>query len=185
MFKLKIFLFFFLMIRRPPRSTLFPYTTLFRSAGKHEEVLLAGLGVVHARRPSGLEHRQREARLGESLRFDARSFGEHARTALEHAPAAECVVSHPGCLTDVDHEPARSHGGEPRADLFKPRFLDHRRAPFRRGFQMSDSLMTRLAERQGNRTGKLPCSTGVRGLGRDATAGRPVAAEAGDLADVA
>src|SRR5437870_9038369 len=26
------FYFFFLMIRRPPRSTLFPYTTLFRSA---------------------------------------------------------------------------------------------------------------------------------------------------------
>src|SRR3712207_7705843 len=26
-------LFFFLMIRRPPRSTLFPYTTLFRSQG--------------------------------------------------------------------------------------------------------------------------------------------------------
>src|SRR2546429_9097530 len=25
------FFFFFLMIRRPPRSTLFPYTTLFRS----------------------------------------------------------------------------------------------------------------------------------------------------------
>src|SRR2546421_2245851 len=32
-------LFFFLMIRRPPRSTLFPYTTLFRSprAGDHRE----------------------------------------------------------------------------------------------------------------------------------------------------
>src|SRR5215207_10464450 len=29
-----IFLFFFLMIRRPPRSTLFPYTTLFRSSGR-------------------------------------------------------------------------------------------------------------------------------------------------------
>src|SRR3989449_5122615 len=28
---LLVFLFFFLMIRRPPRSTLFPYTTLFRS----------------------------------------------------------------------------------------------------------------------------------------------------------
>src|SRR6266542_7010337 len=26
-----LFLFFFLMIRRPPRSTLFPYTTLFRA----------------------------------------------------------------------------------------------------------------------------------------------------------
>src|SRR5258708_24601361 len=28
---LDLILFFFLMIRRPPRSTLFPYTTLFRS----------------------------------------------------------------------------------------------------------------------------------------------------------
>src|SRR5438034_9299782 len=28
---LSLLLFFFLMIRRPPRSTLFPYTTLFRS----------------------------------------------------------------------------------------------------------------------------------------------------------
>src|SRR2546425_4339496 len=27
-------IFFFLMIRRPPRSTLFPYTTLFRSLGE-------------------------------------------------------------------------------------------------------------------------------------------------------
>src|SRR5256885_7283498 len=32
-------LFFFLMIRRPPRSTLFPYTTLFRSA--HELIRVA------------------------------------------------------------------------------------------------------------------------------------------------
>src|SRR5260221_12934803 len=33
-------LFFFLMIRRPPRSTLFPYTTLFRSNlhQRHEAV---------------------------------------------------------------------------------------------------------------------------------------------------
>src|SRR5690242_20976928 len=31
-----IFFFFFLMIRRPPRSTLFPYTTLFRSRCAHE-----------------------------------------------------------------------------------------------------------------------------------------------------
>src|SRR3712207_8612768 len=29
--------FFFLMIRRPPRSTLFPYTTLFRSACIHSD----------------------------------------------------------------------------------------------------------------------------------------------------
>src|SRR5690606_41791003 len=29
---LRLFLLFFLLLRRPPRSTLFPYTTLFRSA---------------------------------------------------------------------------------------------------------------------------------------------------------
>src|SRR5437762_11491680 len=29
------FVFFFLMFRRPPRSTLFPYTTLFRSRESH------------------------------------------------------------------------------------------------------------------------------------------------------
>src|ERR1044072_8648138 len=30
---MKVLFLFFLMIRRPPRSTLFPYTTLFRSGG--------------------------------------------------------------------------------------------------------------------------------------------------------
>src|SRR3712207_7335381 len=54
---LKIMLIFFLMIRRPPRSTLFPYTTLFRSPGRgsvlgdHElddlEALLGKVEEVH------------------------------------------------------------------------------------------------------------------------------------------
>src|SRR5256885_7092669 len=41
------FLFFFLMIRRPPRSTLFPYTTLFRSliSGFHSHDARARRGV--------------------------------------------------------------------------------------------------------------------------------------------
>src|SRR3712207_8076068 len=33
--------FFFLMIRRPPRSTLFPYTTLFRSRADGDETTVA------------------------------------------------------------------------------------------------------------------------------------------------
>src|SRR5258708_34086221 len=37
----RLFSFFFLMIRRPPRSTLFPYTTLFRS------IILGKLDVDH------------------------------------------------------------------------------------------------------------------------------------------
>ena len=40
--------FFFLMIRRPPRSTLFPYTTLFRSLGQ-EKKALGQIGVPQQR----------------------------------------------------------------------------------------------------------------------------------------
>src|SRR6267154_4304290 len=39
--------FFFLMIRRPPRSTLFPYTTLFRS-----HIDLGRIGRVRSRDPA-------------------------------------------------------------------------------------------------------------------------------------
>src|SRR5205809_7186779 len=47
-FLLRLFVsFFFLMIRRPPRSTLFPYTTLFRSHG----------GASRLRRPAVAVHR--------------------------------------------------------------------------------------------------------------------------------
>src|SRR5438552_13793140 len=40
-------LLFFLMIRRPPRSTLFPYTTLFRSMGARATRSLPALDGVH------------------------------------------------------------------------------------------------------------------------------------------
>src|SRR2546422_11661083 len=49
------FFFFFLMIRRPPRSTLFPYTTLFRSLCRLKLRLVAsqlsfGLGELNFER---------------------------------------------------------------------------------------------------------------------------------------
>src|SRR2546430_16629007 len=39
--------FFFLMIRRPPRSTLFPYTTLFRSSSATSYLAGRGRSVIH------------------------------------------------------------------------------------------------------------------------------------------
>src|SRR3712207_7470889 len=49
--------FFFLMIRRPPRSTLFPYTTLFRSLG-HVVVsaVVEADHPVELARPGGHDH---------------------------------------------------------------------------------------------------------------------------------
>src|SRR5256885_7947755 len=53
------------MIRRPPRSTLFPYTTLFRSQGEgHEDGGLAGGGELGGGGgPAAAEH---EVGLGEA-----------------------------------------------------------------------------------------------------------------------
>src|SRR5438067_11001025 len=65
---LSLLLFFFLMIRRPPRSTLFPYTTLFRSPGAGNpidgdalgpgRVRPRGHGRWRSRRPGGAEDRK-------------------------------------------------------------------------------------------------------------------------------
>src|SRR5690349_21961954 len=57
------FSFFFLMIRRPPRSTLFPYTTLFRSSWPFQA------GQEIGERPARLQGR------GYARCFDGRSFG--------------------------------------------------------------------------------------------------------------
>src|SRR3712207_7808696 len=48
-----MYYFFFLMIRRPPRSTLFPYTTLFRSRGARGRRLPGGRGYAAVRRRRG------------------------------------------------------------------------------------------------------------------------------------
>src|SRR6266705_6330824 len=49
--------FFFLMIRRPPRSTLFPYTTLFRSrARQHDRVTRMWCDGAGAGRARSEEH---------------------------------------------------------------------------------------------------------------------------------
>src|SRR5215208_8046553 len=53
----RLFCFFFLMIRRPPRSTLFPYTTLFRSRRRSRAKSMYGPGPPSARRtPRSEEH---------------------------------------------------------------------------------------------------------------------------------
>src|SRR5256885_6581678 len=50
------------MIRRPPRSTLFPYTTLFRSslrqASLHNEAVQEPWTALYFGHPSGLGHRR-------------------------------------------------------------------------------------------------------------------------------
>src|SRR2546422_11279680 len=83
--------FFFLMIRRPPRSTLFPYTTLFRSP-PHGHA--PALGVDPYGEPGGAvpaEQPLDQRRVGRGLGADhdaGGAPGEHLLDRLGRAPAA-------------------------------------------------------------------------------------------------
>src|SRR2546430_4839033 len=62
------FLFFFLMIRRPPRSTLFPYTTLFRSTTRGGCCPTRGRASFSGRRrPSGRRGEKRSRRRARQI----------------------------------------------------------------------------------------------------------------------
>src|SRR3712207_8519276 len=69
---------FFLMIRRPPRSTLFPYTTLFRSDGQHVGPVQAE-HEEHLRRPAAdpFDFRERRNHLLVVHVFEAVRSEEH------------------------------------------------------------------------------------------------------------
>src|SRR3989454_3978519 len=64
------------MIRRPPRSTLFPYTTLFRSflgvaAGSEQPPKFIHLTYSPAGRPPAGRKRKRIALIGKGITFDS------------------------------------------------------------------------------------------------------------------
>src|SRR5438105_6314612 len=70
------------MIRRPPRSTLFPYTTLFRSAFEHDRLAVSAdigqqidAGIVVHKHPGVIGPRERVvvADLGHHQRVDRKS----------------------------------------------------------------------------------------------------------------
>src|SRR2546427_3703448 len=61
--------FFFLMIRRPPRSTLFPYTTLFRSKPTTPQPTAEALGVPE------VIYVEDDAALAELLEYGLRAHG--------------------------------------------------------------------------------------------------------------
>src|SRR3712207_8141155 len=87
------------MIRRPPRSTLFPYTTLFRSAAVRTEPHGRG----HRRCPVG-GARHRDAAGGADARVDRKSTSLNS----SHANISYAVF----CLKKKKELPARSGLGQ-------------------------------------------------------------------------
>src|SRR2546430_12233519 len=89
-------IFFFLMIRRPPRSTLFPYTTLFRSGRQDAQ-----------RRPAGKPARD----LGcaqDGDRKSTRLNSSHSQISyavfcLKKKKQRDCVSDDPETTTRIQH----------------------------------------------------------------------------------
>src|SRR3712207_7956349 len=72
------------MIRRPPRSTLFPYTTLFRSLARVPRREAAQLGVDAVAR-ADLQLAVDHARVEAIERADRRAAGAHAAEVVDAA----------------------------------------------------------------------------------------------------
>src|SRR3712207_7055750 len=68
--------FFFLMIRRPPRSTLFPYTTLFRSFRLKDATALG-------RAPVPIEEVEPVSEIVKRFQTGAMSYGSISKEAHE------------------------------------------------------------------------------------------------------
>src|SRR5256886_17672705 len=112
------------MIRRPPRSTLFPYTTLFRSrAGDHAQV---GATREQVRRPPRLAPhdervRARErplellARLAGAVGdLDLRRFREQLQSRLRH------LIGHRDAVGHVTSPASRSRSWSSAATVWSP-----------------------------------------------------------------
>src|SRR3712207_8415874 len=77
------YVFFFLMRRRPPRSTLFPYTTLFRSRAREQDHPLGG---VRAACPDFLPVNDKVVAVRHGPRLQRGEVGAGPRLGVALAP---------------------------------------------------------------------------------------------------
>src|SRR2546425_8826441 len=82
------------MIRRPPRSTLFPYTTLFRSRGA--ERVLEVVQPERGQAPGGRRHPDHQLRCGDEPQVRAAGerggLGEHHQRSEEHTSELQSLA---------------------------------------------------------------------------------------------
>src|SRR3712207_7635741 len=85
--------FFFLMIRRPPRSTLFPYTTLFRSGQRwhaRDEAALERFGSTSPGHHLRVCTREQQSTLDKSARTGRRVRSEEHTSELQSRQYLVC-----------------------------------------------------------------------------------------------
>src|SRR6266478_10121046 len=95
--------FFFLMIRRPPRSTLFPYTTLFRSSEDHGPTAVFG-GMIRTLEMDREAITTSFRAILEDIKSGgfARRFQEEAKNGYPMLDMARAMIHGPSPITDAE-----------------------------------------------------------------------------------
>src|SRR3989475_11806921 len=161
--------FFFLMIRRPPRSTLFPYTTLFRSPQLQEARVSRADRASRGRRARATDRGPARLHLRVSL---------HELRGAGHAPAhSGDEPGHPGMASlsiiswrDIPAQVVVRRGRETAKVQLSPRFQEAvDRAAMRAGRGSSDAYLA-----DWKRSDARPCGDDIQA---------EAAAEAGRIED--
>src|SRR2546429_6642970 len=105
-----VFFFFFLMIRRPPRSTLFPYTTLFRSRSRSCRWLRTRRLKERRRKKTKKSCRSEEhtSELQSRLHLVCRLLLEKKKTQITYNPTLSQHTSHIN-HRNHRHQPLTAH----------------------------------------------------------------------------
>src|SRR2546429_2914598 len=97
------------MIRRPPRSTLFPYTTLFRSVGFLKVVDRGNVRMIErgeyfgfTLKPADARSEEHTSELQSRLHLVCRLLLEKKKTAFPHPRLAAREIRAPVALLDDD-----------------------------------------------------------------------------------
>src|SRR5256885_6112773 len=105
-----VFIFFFLMIRRPPRSTLFPYTTLFRSTSARISYWRGAGDEAMARRLVTMRSEEHTSELQSPCNLVCRLLLEKKKASLRAAnrpPAGRAVATRPELCPATNRHPPR------------------------------------------------------------------------------
>src|SRR6476620_12034612 len=98
-----VFIFFFIMIRRPPRSTLFPYTTLFRSAPRR-----GAAGIRRGRATSPRGGRGGRGRDRKSTRLNSSHANNSYAVSCLKKKKNESPKAHPPTQANTDQKRPRN-----------------------------------------------------------------------------
>src|SRR5688572_32685151 len=106
------FFVFFLMIRRPPRSTLFPYTTLFRSnltGERRKETFHKGLTVRRAKRCQRIRSEEHTSELQSQSNLVCRLLLEKKKTTTYKARSPQTTNINTSQLSHLLHTPLNTN----------------------------------------------------------------------------